>query len=133
MRTPLLAAALALTSVTGCVYTDGDCTPTTTDARPASKVNVSVTSRSAVITATLKSADGALASRTLTFDVLDDDAGVYTADASTGSDGTARVDLKRADPDALLAIARADKFRASFTGDGTYCASADEVAFSAVR
>ena len=130
---PLLAAALALPALSACYVDASDCTPTTTQATPADKVNVGTLGRSAVLRARLTTGSGPVAGRQLTFEVLDDDASVYTADATTEADGTARIDLKRADPGALLAIVRGDAFRASFDGDGTYCGSSDRAAFHAVR
>lgn len=131
-RLAIPVAALTMLSVTACDdYTN--CTPTRTVARAASKVNVGTLSRSAVIEATLTANGEPLSGQTLEFEVLDDDAAVYRDDGSTGGNGTARVDLKRADADAVLGIVRGDAFRASFDGDGTYCASNDEAAFSAVR
>ena len=134
MRRPLAipAAALALLSVTACEGTT-NCTPTRTEARAATKVNVGALSRSAVIDATLTANGEPLSGLTLEFEVLDDDRAVYRADGSTGGNGIARHDLKRADADALLGIVRGDAFRASFDGNATYCASSDEAAFSAVR
>jgi hypothetical protein len=130
---PVATALVALAGLTGC-YVDSDCTPTRTAARAATKVNVGAAARSAVVDATLTTRGGEpLPGMTLTFDLLDDDASVYTDDASTGSGDRASVDLKRADADALLGIVRADSFRASFSGDGEYCASSDTAAFRAVR
>ena len=137
MRHPaLIAAALAAASLTGCYVESADCTPTRVIARPASKVNVGATSRSAVIEARLvvTATDKALPGKPLDFEVLDDDSAVYRTETSTGSNGTARVDLiKRADVDAVVGIVRADSFRASFDGDSTYCSSSDAAGFSAVR
>ncbi len=133
MRTlRIAAAALCFFPLSGCEI-DTNCTRTTTSARRADKVNVAAVSSSSVVEATLRTASGPLDGRTLTFEVLDDDAAVYTAEGTTGSNGTARVDLKRADAGALLAIVRADAFRASFGGDGTYCASSGRTGFHAVR
>jgi hypothetical protein len=133
MRPLPVTVALALVSLSACTY-DTNCTPTTTTARRADKVNVGVLSRSAVVEARLTTRTGKpLDDRDLSFEVLDDGASVYTAEGSTDGTGTARVDLKRADPNAVLAIVRADAFRASFAGDGTYCGSSGRAGFHAVR
>jgi hypothetical protein len=126
--------ALALLALPACAEDATGCTPTTTTAHQAAKVDLSVTSRSSVVTATLRAKGGRrLSGKRLTFDIVDDGRNVYTDDATTGSDGTAAVDLKRADPDALLAIVRADAFSASFGGDDTYCSSYGRAGFHAVR
>ena len=127
---PVLVVLAALT-VTAC-EPQTDCTPTRTHADNATKVNLGAVSRSATVTATLVGGEP-LAGRTLTFEILDDSASVYTVDATTGTDGVATADLKRADADALLAIVRADAFRATFDGDATYCRSSDRAAFHATR
>jgi len=121
--------ALPLLALPAC-YVDSDCVRTTTSAREASKVRLA--GGSAVVTATLRANGDGLDGKELTFEILDDGASVYTAEARTGSDGTARYDLKRASADALLAIARADAFRASFDGDETYCSSSDQAGFHTV-
>ena len=134
MRTLRLSAPLlAVAVLPGCYVESADCTPSTTTAKPADKVDVRAATSSAVVEARL-TADGApLSGRRLTFEILDDGATVYETTATTGSTGTARADLKRADAQALVALARADQFRASFGGDGTYCSSSDEAQFRTVN
>lgn len=128
----LPAALLALAALPGCYATPASCTPTTMAAKPADKVNLRAAGSSAVVEARL-TADGAgLDAERISFEVLDDGASVHETSATTGANGTARTDLKRADPQALVALARADEFRASFAGDGTYCASSDEAPFRVV-
>jgi len=132
-RLALPAAAVAsMASLAGCYY-DSDCAPTRVVAQRADKVNLGAAARSAVVTATLTAGGTPLPGRTLTFDVLDDGSSVYDDDARTGADGSASVDLKRADPAAIVAVVRADHVRASFAGDSAYCASSDDAAFRAVR
>lgn len=124
----LIPAMLALAALPGC-YVDGDCTPTNTAARPADKVNVRAAGSSAVVEARLTADGAALDAQRISFEILDDGSTVYETTATTGANGTARADLKRADPQAVVAFARADSFRASFAGDGTYCASTDVAQF----
>lgn len=130
-RLAIPAAVLPLASL-ACYY-DSDCTPTRVVAQRADKVNLGAATRSAVITATLTANGAPLSGRELTFDVLDDGSTVYDDEARTGGGGSASVDLKRADPAVLLAVVRADEFRASFAGDATYCSSSDDAPFHAVR
>ena len=109
-----------------------DCERTTTEAETANKVDLTV-GRSSTLAATLRAGDGTgLSGKPLRFAVLDDGAEVYHAEGSTGSDGVARVDLKRVDVGALQGLARADEFRASFAGDTTYCSSSDDADFRVV-
>lgn len=122
---PLPVALLALAALPACTVDSTGCTPTTTTARPADKVNVRAAGSSAVVEARLTADTAGLSGKRLTFEILDDGATVYETSATTGSTGTARADLKRADAEALVALARADEFRASFAGDSTYCSSDD--------
>jgi len=131
-RLAIPTAAVAAVSLAGC-YVDGDCTPTRVAAERADKVNVGAATRSAVVEAVLTAEGKPLSGRRLMFEILDDDASVYDDEASTGGDGMARIDLKRADPAALLAVVRADEYRASFAGDATYCSSSDDAPFKAIR
>lgn len=112
---------------------DDNCTPTRIAARPADKVNLGALSRSAVLSARLTARGAPLSARTLTFDVQDDGATVYTTDGRTNSDGVASIDLKRADADALIALGRGDQFLVTFDRDGTYCGSSGNAAFHTVR
>ena len=128
----LLAPLLALVALPAC-YTDGSCVPTRTTANAATKVDLTAPLKSATISARLTAEDEPLDGLRLAFEVMDDGGSVYEAAATTGADGVARVDLKRADPEALVALARADRFRATFVGDGEYCRSSDDAAFGTVR
>ena len=133
MRTHLLTTALvALAALPGCTV-QSECTPTRTTARPADKVDVRSPTGSAVVQALLTSDGQPLDAKRLTFEILDDGSTVYETSASTGSAGTARADLKRLDPSAVVALARADSFRASFAGDATYCSSGDDAQFRTVN
>lgn len=129
----LLAPLLALAGLTACTYEAGTCTPTRTAANAATKVDLTSPLKSATISAKLTAGDEALDGVRLTFEVMDDGGTVYEAAATTGADGVAKVDLKRADPEALVALARADRFRATFAGDSEYCRSSDDAAFGTVR
>jgi hypothetical protein len=113
----------------------GTCTPTTTKATEANKVDLTATSRSSTIEAKLTvKADGkALSGKSLGFAVLDNGAEVYTAEGTTQSSGVARIDLKRIELNALQAVARGDQFTATFSGDGTYCSSQDSAAFKVAK
>ena len=128
----LPAALLVLAAATACTEPT-DCTPTRVVAEDATKVDLRAVTRSATIEARLTAANEPLAGRRLSFEVLDDGASIHEANAATGADGTARVDLKRADPATLVALARADEFRASFAGDARYCSASDDGAFGTVR
>src|SRR5687767_13387280 len=85
------------------------CTPTTTDATAAQKVSVQ---RAGVLEARLTADNAALGGKPLSFDVLEGGNSLYHAEASTGADGRASVDLKRVEVASLTALARADTWRA---------------------
>jgi hypothetical protein len=110
-----------------------DCTPTTTEATRADKLDLTAASRSAVLEARLTADDKPLAGKTLRFAVLADGAEVFFETAATGADGKARIDLKQVRLDALQAIVRGDQFRATFGGDSTYCSSADDADFRVLK
>ena len=132
MRTHVVPAALvALAALPGC-YADGHCLPTEITSSPANKVDVRAPTGSAVVQARLTADGEPLGAKRLSFEILDDGSTVYETSATTGSTGTARADLKRADPGAVVALARADAFRASFAGDDTYCSSFDNAPFRTV-
>lgn len=121
--------ALAASLVTGCETT---CIPTAVQAEDATELDL--VAGSAVLRADLRADDTVLPGRQLTFDVLADGRAVHSDTASTGAGGTARLDLDRVeDVGTLAALVRADLLRASFRGDGTYCASADDAALRVVR
>lgn len=125
MRLPVLLLALAAAAlVTGCSETGG-CIPTRTAAADGQKVDLGTPDDSGVLLATLTAEGMPVPDRTLRFDVLAGGDTVHDEDSSTGDNGVASLDLKRLDPAALAALARADGFRASFAGDDTYCASSD--------
>jgi hypothetical protein len=121
----LMVATIAGLVLPACEGGTTSCIPTDTGAVRADKVDLRTPGRSSTLQAKLlvESDSRPLEGKTLTFDVLDDDATVYSTTASTGADGVAAIDLKRVDVDALTALARADRFRASFPGDSTYCSS----------
>jgi hypothetical protein len=102
------------------------CTPTTMEATPAVKVSLS---RGGVLEARLTTSGAPLPGKAISFDVLDDEEVVYRGEASSDSDGRARDDLKKVDPNALTGLVRADGWRARFTGDATYCSSIDDAPF----
>ena len=102
------------------------CEETTTDAVPAEKLSV----RAAVLEAELTSGDAKVLGVPIRFEVLDDGKVVYTDEATTQLSGRARIDLKtRLDAQALVALVRADAWRATFPGNSTYCSSADDAPF----
>lgn len=105
---------------------EGSCTPTTMEAAPAVKVSLS---RGAVLDARLTSQGAPLPGKTISFAVLDDDDAVYRAEAGSDGDGRARDDLKKVDTNALTGLVRADGWRASFSGDATFCSSVDDAPF----
>lgn len=61
--------------------------------------------------------------------MLDDGDTVYRGEAGSDADGRARDDLKQVDTNALTGLVRADGWRASFSGDATYCSSVDDAPF----
>ena len=123
----------ALLATTACSVDAPDCAPTAMHAKDADKVDLGAPLGSAVVTAIL-SADGEpLGGFDVSFSILDDDKTVHRALATTNEHGSASVDLKRTSTDVLIALARADAFRASFSGDGTYCRSSDDAAFHTIR
>lgn len=128
----LVAAVLSLGMSGDC---ESSCEPTTTDAETADKVDLTAVGRSSTLGAKLTvSATGQLLSgKTLRFAVFDDDAEVYAENGSTGSDGVARIDLKRVELPALQGLARGDEFRAAFAGDSTYCSSSDDADFRVLK
>lgn len=133
-RLALPTAAVAAATLTGCgyfgdTYVEPACAATKIRAVPAQKIDMDALRSSAVVEARLTSKGAAVPGRTLRFDVLNDDAGVYTVEGTTGSDGVAKVNLKRANPKAWLAILRADEYRVSFAGDRAYCGSSDDAPF----
>ncbi len=131
----LLGLVLACTLFAACEGGAVGCTPTTTEAETADKVDLTAVGRSSTIGATLKVASSgeAIPGKTLRFAVFDDGAEVYATEGSTGSDGSARVDLKRVDTGALQGLARGDEFRAAFSGDSTYCSSSDDAEFRVAK
>lgn len=129
----LSSPLLALAALPACTYDATACQPTRTTANAATKVDLTAPLSSATISAKLTAGERALDGMRLTFEVMDDGGTVYEAAATTGGDGVAKVDLKRADPEALVALARADRFRATFAGDSEYCRSSDDAAFGTVR
>lgn len=133
MTRPALAALLLL-PVTACTTTSTGCVPTTMATEDASKVDLASPGRSSTVSARLTEGEGQpLPGKRVTFELKDDGAGVHEATATSGSDGWARIDLKRADPNTVLALVRADEVAASFAGDSRYCSSADEAPFRIVR
>lgn len=121
-------AAIVLAALPGCTDAAG-CTPTTTTAEPADKVDVRALGRSSVLSAELL-ADGApVSGKKVVFEARDEGATVYEGEARTDRNGVARFDLKRVDQAALVALARADAYQATFDGDQTYCSSSDEAPF----
>ncbi|HEX7166408.1 MAG TPA: hypothetical protein VF230_05435 [Acidimicrobiales bacterium] len=132
----LLAVALAVTAVgLGACESSAGCTPTTTEAVDADRVDLASPGDSSTLSATLtvSSSGEALPGKTLRFAVLDDGSEVYSTEGSTGGDGSSRVDLKRVDAGALQGLARGDEFRASFAGDATYCSSSGDAVFTVTR
>lgn len=131
-----LAAVVISSSsvVTSCVDAT-DCTPTTLDAAPASRLDLSATSRSSTLEARLsvEASGEPLAGKSLRFAVTDDGAEIADVRGSTVADGVARVDLKRINLPAVEALARGNAFAASFAGDTTYCSSADSADFGVTQ
>ncbi|HVE94142.1 MAG TPA: hypothetical protein VNB24_04415 [Acidimicrobiales bacterium] len=128
-----LVGVLVAGALTACAETD--CTPTRSTATEAAKVDLTAASNSSVIEShlTVRESNEPIPGRVLRFAVSSDGSELYDTTASTGDDGFARVDLKRVDKDALVAVARGDTFSASFAGDSTYCASSDTAEFRVVK
>lgn len=135
VRFRILLGVLLLPLLIAACENTATCTPTTTEAEAADKVDLTAVGRSSTLGATLTvSGTGqALSGKTLKFSVFDDDAQVYRDEGSTGSDGSTRIDLKKIEPGALQGLARGDEFRAAFEGDSTYCSSSDDAEFRVLK
>lgn len=115
---------LLLGLLPGCEETS--CTPTQTEAAPATLADAGAPTASAVLEARLTAAGAPLPGATLEFDVRRRGGEFsFVAEGATGADGVARVDLKE-EAGRILAGATADAFRARFDGDGVHCSSSDE-------
>lgn len=128
-----LIPLVALLAATACTVDATNCAPTAMHAKDADKVNLDAPLGSAVVTAILSAEGEPLSGFDVDFSILDDDRTVHRGTATTGENGTANLDLKRTNTDVLIALARADSFRASFAGDAKYCRSSDDAAFHTVR
>ena len=129
MRGIVLATA-AVACLPACyVENSSKCTRTEVQAEPADKVDLRAVGRSSVVSAELMAGDTPLSGKRLVFEIRDGGSTLYEGEARTDRSGVARYDLKRVDQAALLALARADDFQATFDGDGTYCSSGDEAPF----
>ncbi|MCU1593138.1 MAG: hypothetical protein JWO12_530 [Frankiales bacterium] len=127
----LVVPVLVLPLLAGCTDAVG-CRPTTMHAEDAKKVQVNVAGAS-VLRARLTTKGAALAGKDVTFTLRAGDSDVYRGTSATRADGSAALDLKgKLDAQAVLGLARADGFTASFSGDATYCSSADDGSFTLV-
>lgn len=101
------------------------CRPTDMDASDATVVDAGAVTSSSVLEARLTARGKGLAGKSVLFHVRVDGRFRFVGSADTGSDGTARVDLKE-DALELTDAAAADSYRAVFDGDGKFCSSRDE-------
>ena len=105
-------------------------------AQEATKVDVTGVKGSSVVRArlTVTSTGKGVAGKDVTMTLRDDGSDVYGASTRTQSDGKAALDLKgRLEAQAVVGLARANSFTASFDGDGQYCGSADDAVFRIVK
>lgn len=134
MRRPWLpTAAIAAATLTACdttYYVEPPCVPTRLTARDARKISVREARKSAVVVARLSRGRQGVPGKEVTFTLLNDDGSTLASRSGvTGTDGRASVDFKSLDPRVIVAVVRADDFRASFAGDEDFCGSAGDAAF----
>ena len=125
-------ASLALLALPGCTEV-ASCAPTTMAAEPADKVDLRALGRSSVLSAELLADGVPVAGKKVVFEARHEGATVYEGEARTDRNGVARFDLKRVDQAALVALARADAYQATFDGDASYCSSSDEARFEVLN
>lgn len=136
MRPALLVPVVLLPLLAGCTVESPDCTPTTTRADDATKVDLRGLRGSSVLTGRLTESESgkAVGGATVTVTLRNGGDELYSATATTTSGGRVAYDLKgRLSVEQTLALARADGFGLSFDPQRHYCSSSDEARFRTLR
>jgi hypothetical protein len=123
-----LAALVAAALLPAC---EDGCTPTVMVADESRVADLSDVAASAVLSARLTSNGVGLPGKTVEFYVEQLDEKKLAGEATTDSEGRARLDLKTR-PVALARGTLSQSYSAEFDYDGVYCSAADEAEFKAL-